>query len=98
MREDVSGVRIIPNKIDFLDTEINTKYAVNITVKNVSSISRSIRYYPPQTSVSSSCQNLPSVVGLRGFRSVNNWLDFDLRVQIKHELYSDLKGEWILII
>ena len=51
MKGDVSGVRITPNKINFLDTQINTVYTVNITVKNISTISKSIRYYAPQTKV-----------------------------------------------
>ena len=51
MKGDESGVRITPNKINFLDTQINTVYTVNITVKNISTISKSIRYYAPQTKV-----------------------------------------------
>lgn len=52
MKGDVSGVRIIPKEIRFLDTQINTVYTVNITVKNISTSSKSIRYYAPQTKVS----------------------------------------------
>lgn len=52
MHKDVSGVRIIPEKIAFLDTHVNTSYTKTITVKNVSNTSKSIRYYAPQTSVS----------------------------------------------
>lgn len=52
MKGDVSGVRITPNNIAFLDTQINTVYTVNITVKNISSSSKGIRYYAPQTKVS----------------------------------------------
>lgn len=51
MEGDVSGVRIIPNRIDFKDTHVNKTYSVNITVKNISTSSKSIRYYAPQSKV-----------------------------------------------
>ena len=52
MKGDVSGVRISPKEITFLDTQVNTVYTVNITVKNISTVSKGIRYYAPQTKVS----------------------------------------------
>lgn len=51
MKGDVSGVRIEPNNIKFSDTHINEAYSANITVKNISSVSKSIRYYAPQNKV-----------------------------------------------
>ncbi len=52
MEGDVAGVRIIPPLVEFKDTEVNTPQQVNITVKNVSKSSKSIRYYGPQSKVS----------------------------------------------
>lgn len=60
MKGDVSGVRIIPNEITFADTQVNTVYAVNITVKNISTSSKGIPYYAPQTKVSETCLSLYS--------------------------------------
>ena len=45
---DVAGVRITPTNVEFKDTEPNVLRRINITVKNVSKISKSIRYYAPQ--------------------------------------------------
>ena len=53
MEGDVAGVRIIPPVVEFKDTEVNTVQRMNITVKNVSKTSKSIRYYGPQTKVRS---------------------------------------------
>lgn len=51
MEGDVSGVRIIPPYVEFRDTEVNSVHRREITVKNVSKVSRAIRYYGPQTEV-----------------------------------------------
>ena len=51
MDKDVSGVRISPAAIDFYDTVTNTVEQLNITVKNISKGSKSIRFYGPKTKV-----------------------------------------------
>ena len=51
MKGDVSGVRISPKEITFADTQVDTVYTVNISVKNISTTSKGIRYYAPQTKV-----------------------------------------------
>lgn len=56
MEGDVSGVRVTPPVLEFFDTEVNVLYQLNITVKNVSQNSRSIRYYGPKSKVSLSCE------------------------------------------
>ncbi|XP_048239518.1 cilia and flagella-associated protein 47-like isoform X3 [Haliotis rufescens] len=50
MEGDISGVRITPPSLEFYDTEANTVYQLNITVKNVSKDSKHIRYYGPKSS------------------------------------------------
>ena len=52
MKGDVAGVRILPPVIEFLDTELNTVQRAEVTVKNISTVSKSIRYYDPQRKVS----------------------------------------------
>lgn len=52
MEGDISGVRITPPSLEFYDTEANTVYQLNITVKNVSKDSKNIRYYGPKSKVS----------------------------------------------
>ena len=47
----MSGVRISPAAIDFYDTVTNTVEQLNITVKNISKGSKSIRFYGPKTKV-----------------------------------------------
>ena len=51
MDKDVSGVRISPPAVDFYDTVANTAEQLNITVKNISKGSKSIRFYGPKTKV-----------------------------------------------
>ena len=51
MDKDVSGVRISPAALDFYDTVTNTVEQLNITVKNISKGSKSIRFYGPKTKV-----------------------------------------------
>ena len=51
MEKDIAGVRVIPSSVCFNDTELNTLYSINVTVKNISKSSKSIRYYAPQTKV-----------------------------------------------
>ena len=47
----MSGVRISPPAVDFYDTVANTAEQLNITVKNISKGSKSIRFYGPKTKV-----------------------------------------------
>ncbi|KAK3096977.1 hypothetical protein FSP39_005325 [Pinctada imbricata] len=49
METDVSGVRISPSVVEFYDTEANTVHQLNVTVKNISKGSKSIRFYGPKT-------------------------------------------------
>ena len=51
MEGDKSGVRITPPVLEFYDAEANTTHQLNITVKNISKSSKSIRYYGPKTKV-----------------------------------------------
>lgn len=51
MEKDIAGVRVIPSEIYFNDTELNTIYSINVTVKNISRSSKAIRYYGPQSKV-----------------------------------------------
>ena len=51
MANDIAGVRINPANVEFVDTESNDVYRINITVKNVSKSSKNIRYYGPNTKV-----------------------------------------------
>ena len=51
MDRDVSGVRISPPALEFYDTVTNTVEQLNITVKNISKGSKSIRFYGPKTKV-----------------------------------------------
>ena len=48
---DVQGVRIHPGVIDIFDTEIGNVYKSQISVKNISSNSKKIRFYGPQSKV-----------------------------------------------
>ena len=48
----MSGVRISPSVVEFYDTEPNTVHQLNVTVKNISKGSKSIRFYGPKTKVS----------------------------------------------
>ena len=51
MDRDVSGVRISPPALEFYDIVANTVEQLNITVKNISKGSKSIRFYGPKTKV-----------------------------------------------
>lgn len=51
MEGDVSGVRISPPVVEFYDTEPNNVHQLNVTVKNISKTSKSIRFYGPKTKV-----------------------------------------------
>ena len=52
MEGDVQGVRIIPPTVEFRDIDTDSQlYSINITVKNVSKVSKEIRYWPPQDKV-----------------------------------------------
>ena len=52
MEGDVHGVRIIPPTVEFKDIESDVQlYSATITVKNVSKVSKEIRYWPPQDKV-----------------------------------------------
>ena len=52
MEGDTLGVRISPPQLEFLDTDVNTILELNVTVKNISKSSKSIRFYGPKTKVS----------------------------------------------
>ena len=52
MDPDVAGVRISPSVLEFFDTEANKVDQLNVTVKNISKGSKSIRFYGPKTKVS----------------------------------------------
>ncbi|KAL5010428.1 hypothetical protein ScPMuIL_012733 [Solemya velum] len=49
MEGDMSGVRITPPVLEFYDTEPNITQQLNITVKNISKTSKTIRFYGPKT-------------------------------------------------
>ncbi|CAH1800026.1 unnamed protein product [Owenia fusiformis] len=49
MEGDIGGVRIVPSVVEFYDTEIDAVHRLNVTVKNISKTSKSIRYYGPNT-------------------------------------------------
>ena len=52
MEGDVRGVRIIPPTVEFTDIDSAVQlYSVSITVKNISNVSKEIRYWPPQDKV-----------------------------------------------
>ncbi|XP_021363645.1 cilia- and flagella-associated protein 47-like isoform X2 [Mizuhopecten yessoensis] len=49
MEGDKCGVRITPSVLEFYDAEVNTVHQLNVTVKNTSKTSKSIRYYGPKS-------------------------------------------------
>ncbi|XP_060072017.1 cilia and flagella-associated protein 47-like [Ylistrum balloti] len=49
MEGDKCGVRITPPVLEFYDAEVDTVHQLNVTVKNTSKTSKSIRYYGPKT-------------------------------------------------
>ncbi|XP_071134806.1 cilia- and flagella-associated protein 47-like isoform X3 [Mytilus edulis] len=49
MEGDTFGVRISPPQLEFFDTDVNTVHELNITVKNISKSSKSIRFYGPKS-------------------------------------------------
>lgn len=51
MEGDKCGVRITPSALEFYDAEVNIVHQLNVTVKNTSKTSKSIRYYGPKTKV-----------------------------------------------
>ena len=51
MDRDVAGIRISPATVEFSDTIPNTVEQLNITVKNISKESKSVRFYGPKTKV-----------------------------------------------
>ncbi len=51
MEGDLHGVRVLPPRVEFKDTQVDTLYQVNITVKNISKSSKEIRYWGPQSKV-----------------------------------------------
>lgn len=52
MEGDVLGVRIIPPVVQFFNTKPHTRFEIPITVRNVSTSSKNIRYYGPKSEVS----------------------------------------------
>lgn len=70
MDKDVSGVRISPASLDFYDTVTNTVEQLNITVKNISKGSKSIRFYGPKTKeLQPKIRYIPSVSLLKPYLS-----------------------------
>lgn len=53
MEGDIAGIRIIPPIVEFKDTDANRPKSlqINITVKNISKLSKEIRYYGPMSEV-----------------------------------------------
>ncbi|XP_055954756.1 cilia and flagella-associated protein 47 [Patella vulgata] len=49
MQGDVSGVRITPPILEFYDTKPDNVFQLTVNVKNISKISRNIRYYGPKS-------------------------------------------------
>ncbi|XP_059154686.1 cilia- and flagella-associated protein 47-like isoform X2 [Physella acuta] len=49
MEGDVLGVRIIPPVVQFFNTKPYTRFEIPITVRNVSTSSKNIRYYGPKS-------------------------------------------------
>lgn len=52
MAGDISGVRIIPPVIEFMDAEANVVHAQTVTVQNISKCSKQIKFHGPNTNVS----------------------------------------------
>ncbi|XP_033635373.1 cilia- and flagella-associated protein 47-like isoform X1 [Asterias rubens] len=49
MAGDISGVRIIPPVIEFMDAEANVVHAQTVTVQNISKCSKQIKFHGPNT-------------------------------------------------